>query len=68
METKLAVCLRLRREKFNHEIYLPSDDIFALLVSGSFKITGISPKEYRNLADKGYKISLRRVDNFCAVS
>ena len=39
METKLAVCLRLRREKFIHEIYLPSDDIFALVVEGGFNFS-----------------------------
>lgn len=36
MNTKLVCSLRVSREKFIHETYLPSDDIFALVISGSF--------------------------------
>ncbi len=37
MKAKLVVGLKVYREYFYHENYLPSDDIFALVVSGRFK-------------------------------
>ena len=36
MNSKLVCTLKVKREKFVYETYLPSDDIFALVVSGSF--------------------------------
>ncbi len=39
MKAKLVVSLRVYRETFCHENYIPSDDIFALVVSGRFKFS-----------------------------
>ena len=52
MSTELLVSVKVERTKFNLEDYIPSDHIFALVASGSFKFTA-EGKSYKVSAGEG---------------